>query len=192
VTTLPFTPDQIESVAVSALSPYARNARTHSDTQVAQIAASIREFGFTNPVLIDAAGGIVAGHGRVLAAQRIGMGQVPCVRLSHLTEAQRRAYVIADNQLALNAGWDIDLLASELADLSALDFDLDLLGFGSDELAGLLGGDAPDGQTDPDEVPELQPGSPRNTSTLPSVAGNSTPASAPRSKLPARHFQTKP
>ena len=108
---------QIETLALDALIPYARNSRTHSDEQIAQVAASIREFGFTNPVLIDADGGIIAGHGRVMAARKLGLAEVPCVRLAHLTEAQRRAYVIADTQLAMNAGWDDEMLALELRDL---------------------------------------------------------------------------
>ena len=96
----------IETLAVDSLNPYARNSRTHSDAQIAQIAASVREYGFTNPVLIDADGGIIAGHGRVMAARALGMADVPCIRLAHLTDAQKRAYIIADNRLALNAGWD--------------------------------------------------------------------------------------
>lgn len=122
---------QIEHLPVSSLVPYARNSRTHSDSQIAQIAASIAEFGFTNPVLIDKDGGIIAGHGRVLAATQLGMDSVPCLRLSHLTETQKRAYVIADNQLALNSGWDEEMLALELGELGDLDFDLDILGFES-------------------------------------------------------------
>jgi ParB-like chromosome segregation protein Spo0J len=106
--------DQIETLALDALVPYARNSRTHSPEQVAQIAASIREFGFTNPVLIDDAGGIIAGHGRVLGARAVGLLAVPCLRLAGLSEAQKRAYVIADNKLALNAGWDEDLLREEM------------------------------------------------------------------------------
>jgi len=129
---------QIEQLKIDALIPYARNSRTHSDEQVAQIAASIREFGFTNPVLIDGEGGIIAGHGRVLAARKLGMTQVPCIRLTHLTEAQRRAYVIADNKLALNAGWDEKMLRLEIADLKAMDYDLDLCGFSDAELENLL------------------------------------------------------
>ena len=97
---------QIESVPIESLIPYARNARTHSEEQVAQIAGSIREFGFTNPVLIDGDGGIIAGHWRVMAARKLGLSDVPCIRLAHLTEMQRRAYIIADNKIALNAGWD--------------------------------------------------------------------------------------
>lgn len=126
---------------VAALVPYARNARTHSPAQVAQIVASVREFGWTNPVLIDEAGGIIAGHGRVLAAQQMGVAEVPCLVLAGLTPAQRRAYVLADNQLALNAGWDEALLAQELAALEAVDFDLDLIGFGSAEIDRLLAWD---------------------------------------------------
>ena len=121
------------------LIPYARNSRTHSDGQVAQIAASIKEFGFTNPVLVDAEGGIIAGHGRVLAARKLGLAELPCIALGHLTPAQRRAYVIADNKLALNAGWDDAMLKLELGDLQGDGFDLALLGFTGDELQALMG-----------------------------------------------------
>ena len=149
--------DRIERLPISALVPYARNSRTHSDEQLAQIAASMREFGFTNPVLIDEQGGIVAGHGRVMAAQRLGMAHVPCLRLAGLTQAQRRAYVIADNQIALNAGWDDAMLRLELADLQAADFNLDLLGFDADRLDELLADEVgeTEGLTDADEVPEV-------------------------------------
>ncbi len=133
-------PANIERIATADLIPYARNARTHSDAQVAQIAASIREFGFTNPVLIADDLTIIAGHGRVMAARKLGLDVVPCLRLSHLSETQRRAYVLADNQLAMNAGWDDDLLAVELADLLADEFDIGLLGFDDDVVAGLLEG----------------------------------------------------
>jgi len=128
----------IETIPVADLIPYARNARTHSDAQVAQIAASIREFGFTNPVLIDAEDGIIAGHGRVLAARKLGMTEVPCVRLGHLTDVQRRAYILADNRLAELAGWDTEMLALEIADLRLDDVDLELLGFDEESLRGLL------------------------------------------------------
>lgn len=148
--------DKFEVVDLDMLAPYARNSRTHSDSQVAQIAASIREFGFTNPILIDDDGGIIAGHGRVLAARSLGMDRAPCIRLSGLTESQRRAYVIADNRLALNAGWDLDVLAQELADLQAMNFDVDLLGFDDGEIEKILAAAeaAAEGQTDPDDVPE--------------------------------------
>lgn len=148
--------ERMEMLPVSALVPYARNSRTHSDQQVAQIAASMREFGFTNPVLVDEAGGIIAGHGRVMAAKALGLAQVPCIRLAHLSDAQKRAYVIADNKLALNAGWDETMLRLELEDLRAADFDLDLLGFDADELGALLEEPEPEteGLTDPDEAPE--------------------------------------
>lgn len=136
------------------LVPFARNSRTHSDLQINQICASIREFGFTNPVLIDDAGTIIAGHGRVMAAHKLGLESVPCIVLAGLTDAQKRAYVIADNKLAMNAGWDFDLLASELEGLQADGFDLALLGFADDELHDLLA-DASPGKTDPDEVPEV-------------------------------------
>lgn len=116
------------------LLPYARNARTHSDSQVAQLAASIKEFGFNNPVAIDADGMILCGHGRVMAAQRLGMDQVPTVCLSHLSDIQKKAYILADNKLALNAGWDNDMLKVELEDLKFSDFNLDLVGFSTEEL----------------------------------------------------------
>jgi DNA modification methylase len=138
---------------LEALVPYARNARTHSDAQVAQIAASIREFGWTNPVLVDGDSGIIAGHGRLLAVSKLGMAEVPVIELARLSDAQKRAYVIADNRLALNAGWDEDLLAVEFGELQGLGFDLSLTGFAEDEIADLLGrGFA--GLTDPDEAPE--------------------------------------
>ena len=126
---------------IGELIPYARNSRTHSDTQVAQIAASIKEFGFTNPVLIDEDGGIIAGHGRVLAARKLRMDEVPTIALEGLTKTQRKAYVIADNKLALNAGWDDELLKLELSDLHEQEFDMGLIGFDAEELSRLLGFD---------------------------------------------------
>jgi DNA modification methylase len=145
---------QIERIGVDALIPYARNSRTHSDAQVAQIAASIREFGFTNPVLIDADNSIIAGHGRVLAARKLRMQDVPAIRLAHLTKAQKRAYVIADNKLALNAGWDIELLRLEINDLRGLEFDVALTGFSTEELDALMAPPGTEGLTDPDAIPE--------------------------------------
>lgn len=145
---------QIEQIGIATLIPFAKNSRTHSDAQVAQIAASIREFGFTNPVLIDEANGIIAGHGRVMAARKLKLTEVPCIRLAHLSDAQKRAYVIADNKLALNAGWDEAMLKLELADLKALDFDLDLTGFDTDEIDALLAEKGTEGLTDPDATPE--------------------------------------
>jgi DNA modification methylase len=139
---------------VAALVPYARNARTHSDAQVAQIAASIREFGFTNPILVDGDRGVIAGHGRLLAARKLGMAEVPTLELSHLTPAQRRAYVLADNRLALSAGWDDAMLRLELGDLQAEGFDLALTGFDELEIAGFLA-EPSEGLTDPDAVPEV-------------------------------------
>jgi ParB-like chromosome segregation protein Spo0J len=118
----------IELWLVERLIPYARNPRTHSDAQVAQIAASIAEFGFNNPILVDTQAGIIAGHGRLLAARKLGLTEVPVIVLDHLTEAQKRAYIIADNQLALSAGWDEDTLRVELAALQQDDFDLSLIG----------------------------------------------------------------
>ena len=145
--------DRVERRLVSSLIPYARNARTHSDEQVAQIAASIREWGWTMPVLVDEAGGVIAGHGRILAAQKLGIADVPTMVARGWSEAQRRAYVLADNKLALNAGWDSDLLKVELLDLQGVGFDLALTGFDADELAALTI-EATDGLTDPDAVPE--------------------------------------
>jgi DNA modification methylase len=144
----------LERIGVDVLIPFAKNSRTHSDAQVAQIAASIREFGFTNPVLIDEANGIIAGHGRVMAARKLKMGDVPCIRLSYMSDAQKRAYVIADNKLALNAGWDEAMLKLELADLKALDFNLDLTGFNTAEIDALLAEKGTEGLTDPDDTPE--------------------------------------
>ena len=137
---------------ISELIPYARNARTHSPAQVAQIAASIREFGWTNPILVDGERGVIAGHGRLLAARQLGMTEVPTLELSHLTPAQRRAYVLADNRLALSAGWDGDLLRVELADLGAEGFGLALTGFDEVEIASFLT-EPSSGLTDPDAVP---------------------------------------
>jgi site-specific DNA-methyltransferase (adenine-specific) len=144
---------QIEHLALDALVPYARNSRTHSPEQVAQIAGSIKEFGFTNPVLIDADGGIIAGHGRVMAARKLGLAEVPCIRLGYLSETQKRAYVIADNKLALNAGWDEEMLRLELGELREADVDLSLVGFTEEEI-GVLLAEKTEGETDPDEVPE--------------------------------------
>lgn len=146
---------KIEQVKLDALIPYARNSRTHSDAQVAQIAASIKEFGFTNPVLIDETGSIIAGHGRVMASRKLALADVPCIRLSHLTAAQKRAYIIADNKLALNAGWDDEMLRLELSDLKGLDFNLDLTGFSTDEIDQLLTPEQVEGLTDEDAVPEI-------------------------------------
>ena len=148
---------QIRPLPIAALAPWARNARTHSKKQIRQIAASIRQFGFTNPVLIDEAGTILAGYGRVAAAELLGMSEVPCLRIDHMSEDQKRAYVLADNQLALNAGWDEDLLAAELgALLSAdLDFDVGITGFSIPELDGVLEAVDPEEPGDPadDAIP---------------------------------------
>ena len=137
------TKQKIEYLKIDDLAPYARNSRTHSPEQVEQIAASITEFGFTNPVLIDGKGGIIAGHGRVMAARTLGMEELPCIRLSHLTDAQKRAYIIADNKLALNAGWDEDLLKSELGALEGLGFDISVIGFSDEEMQALSGDEYP-------------------------------------------------
>ena len=145
--------DKVERRKVSDLTPYARNSRTHSDEQVAQIAASIKEWGSTVPVLIEPDGGIIAGHGRVMAAQRLGITEVPCMIADGWSEGRKRAYIIADNKLALNAGWDDEMLRVEFAELSDLGFDLSLTGFGEMELGALLA-DKTEGLTDPDAVPD--------------------------------------
>lgn len=145
---------QIEQLPISSLVPYARNARTHSDAQVAQIAGSIREFGFTNPVLIDASGGIIAGHGRVMAARALGMADVPCIRLSHLTDVQRRAYVLADNRIAMNSGWDLDMLALEFTELQIDGVEIPALGFDDAEIATILADPLP---VDIDDLPAPLP-----------------------------------
>lgn len=152
--------ERIELWPVERLKPYDRNARTHSDAQVTKIAASIAEFGFTNPILVDSSDGIIAGHGRLMAAQRLGMTEVPVVVLDHLTDAQRRAYILADNRLALDAGWDEAMLAAELADLQMEEFDLSLTGFSDEELADLLpdddaGEDDEGGDGDDEATPDV-------------------------------------
>lgn len=150
--------ERIELWPVHRLQPYAKNARTHSDEQVDQIAASMREFGFTNPILVDSADGIIAGHGRLAAAKRLGLESVPVIVLDYLSDAQRRAYILADNKLALNAGWDDALLSEELRSLQDDDFDLALTGFSDDELDDLLPDveELPPGDGDEDAVPEVQ------------------------------------
>jgi len=145
---------QIKEVAVEKLIPYAKNSRTHSDEQVAQIAASIKEFGFRNPILVDGVG-IIAGHGRLMAARKLGLDKVPTIDCSDMTESQKKAYIIADNKLALNAGWDTNLLSIELEELQDEGFNLDLLGFDEKELNALLEPEIVEGLTDEDEVPEV-------------------------------------
>lgn len=150
-------PEYISAYPVDKLIPYARNARTHSKEQVAQIAASIYHFGFTNAVLIDENDGIIAGHGRVLAAQKLDLKEVPCFRLSYLTENEKQAYILQDNKLALNAGWDEDMLKLELESLKLKDFDLSLTGFGEAELLNIIGvpETASSGNEEDDNVPDL-------------------------------------
>ena len=150
--------DKIEQWPTAKLLPYARNARTHSDDQVAQIAASIAEFGFTNPILAGSDGIIVAGHGRLAAAQKLGLEIVPVVVLDHLSPTQRRALVIADNRIAENAGWDTEMLALELGELGDMGFDVELTGFNQDEIDGLTkveDAEQIEYQGDPDDVPEI-------------------------------------
>lgn len=145
----------IEKIGIDKLIPYARNARTHSDEQVAQIAASIREFGFNNPVLIADDDTIIAGHGRVMAARKLNLSEVPCIRLSHLSETQRKAYILADNKLALNAGWENSLLSVELEELVNNGFDISLTGFTQEEMDALKPVEVTEGLTDEDETPEV-------------------------------------
>ena len=144
----------LEHKPVSDLIPYAANSRTHSDEQITQIAASIKEWGFTNPILVDADNEIIAGHGRLLAAKKLNLQEVPCILADGWSEAQKKAYVIADNKLALNAGWDTDMLSIEFSELKDLEFDLSLTGFDADELAKLLQEPDNEGLTDEDDVPE--------------------------------------
>jgi DNA modification methylase len=146
--------DKIERWDIDKLIPYARNARTHSDEQVAQIAASIKEWGWTTPILVDEQGSIIAGHGRTMAARQLGIKEVPVMVARDWSDAKKRAYVLADNKLAMNAGWDNDLLSLELAELKGLDFDLDLIGFNADELDALMPIEIGDMLTDEDAVPE--------------------------------------
>ena len=155
-TLIPAMARRIELWPLDRLVPYSRNARTHSAEQVAQIAASIVEFGFTNPILVDSADGIIAGHGRLLAARQLEMPEVPVVVLDHLSEVQRRAYIVADNKLALNAGWDDALLREALEELKDEDFDLGLVGFDDAELEALFAGEEQPGKTDEDAAPEVQ------------------------------------
>lgn len=148
--------DKVEKRSVSSLIPYARNSRTHSEAQVAQIAASVKEWGWTIPVLIDETGQIIAGHGRIQAARLLGLEEVPVMVAEGWTDAQKRAYVLADNKLAMNAGWDEELLSLELKDLKDLGSDLSLIGFNEDELAEIMADNTPtEGLTDEDDVPEL-------------------------------------
>jgi len=147
---------QVEQRKIESLIPYVNNSRTHSDEQVAQIAASVREFGWTNPILVDGKNGIIAGHGRLAAARKLGLTEIPVIVLDHLTEAQKKALVIADNKLASNAGWDDEMLRLELDDLQEMGFDATIAGFTTDELDALLSvTEGTDGLTDEDDVPEV-------------------------------------
>lgn len=147
--------DKVEQWPIDKLIPYAKNSRTHSEEQVAQIAASIKEWGFTTAVLVDESGSIIAGHGRLMAARKLGLTSLPVMVAKDWTDAQKRAYVIADNKLALNAGWDNDLLALELGELGDLGFDLELTGFTDEEIKALMPVDVTEGLTDPDDAPPL-------------------------------------
>lgn len=155
----------VETVPLAELLPYAANARTHSDEQVAQIAASMVEFGFVNPVLVDEAGTLIAGHGRVLAARKLGLETAPTIRLGHLSEAQARAFRLADNQIALNAGWDAAMLRAELLDLKAIGFDMNLVGFSQSDLAAMMAGDG--SAVDEAAADELAPEPPVDPVTRP-------------------------
>jgi len=146
---------QIKQVKIEKLIPYARNARTHSDEQVAQIAASIKEFGWTNPILVDGDKGIIAGHGRLAAARKLGMTEVPVIELAHLTDTQKKALILADNKLSLNAGWDNEMLMLEIKELELEGFDLGLTGFDAEELEALTPVEVTDGLVDEDATPEV-------------------------------------
>ena len=146
---------KITQKKVTELIPYVKNSRTHSDEQIAQIAASIKEFGWTNPILVDGSNGIIAGHGRLMAARKLGFKEVPTIELADLTETQKKAYIIADNRLALNAGWDNEMLTIELNDLLADGFALEILGFDTKELDALLEPEVVEGLTDEDAVPNI-------------------------------------
>lgn len=148
--------DKVEQWPIEKLVPYAKNSRTHSEEQVAQIAASIKEWGFTTAVLVDESGSIIAGHGRVMAARKLGLASLPVMVAAGWTDAQKRAYVIADNKLALNAGWDNELLALELAELDGLGFDVELTGFSDEEIKALMPVEVTEGLTDPDDAPAVQ------------------------------------
>ena len=146
---------KIEYKKIDSLIPYARNSRTHSNEQISQIASSIKEFGWTNPILIDETGSIIAGHGRVLAASKLNFTEAPTITLAGLTEAQKRAYVIADNSLALNAGWDLEMLKIEIEDLKEFDFDISLLGFDEEFLDKIIEPEQIEGLTDEDAIPDV-------------------------------------
>lgn len=148
---------QIKEIEIEKLIPYAKNSRTHSDEQVAQIAASIREFGWTNPILIDGEIGIIAGHGRLAAARKLGLKKIPVIELSHLSPTQKKALIIADNKVALNAGWDNELLALEFEELKLEGFDLELLGFNKNEIDKLF-----ENNIDDDQIKELSDDGNRN------------------------------
>lgn len=148
---------KIQEIEIEKLIPYARNSRTHSDEQVAQIAASIKEFGWTNPILVDGEAGIIAGHGRLAAARKLGLKKIPVIELKHLSETQKKALIIADNKLALNAGWDNELLALEFEELKLDGFDLELLGFDKNEIDKLF-----ENNIDNEEIKEVSDDGNRN------------------------------
>ena len=149
---------QIKEIEVAKLIPYANNSRTHDDAQVAQLAASIKEFGFRNPILVDGVG-IIAGHGRLMAARKLGLEKVPTIDCSDMTETQKKAYIIADNKLALNSGWDNELLSLEISELDTNGFNLEVLGFNADELSSFINGVNFDAATEDDQgkLDELEP-----------------------------------
>ncbi len=145
---------EVIQIAIDTLIPYAMNARTHPDSQISKIAASIKEFGFNNPILIDKDNGIIAGHGRVLAAKKLGLVSVPCIMLEHLSEAQRKAYILADNRIALDGGWDHEMLSMEVKELNDLDFDIMTMGFDQSEITGMLGDFLPAKEEDQGDLGE--------------------------------------
>jgi len=145
----------VEQKKINELIPYVNNARTHNDQQIMQLASSIKDFGFNNPILIDKQNGIIAGHGRLEAARKLGLDTVPTIKLEHLTDAQRKAFILADNRIAMNSGWNTELLALELKDLEDINIDLEMLGFDAKELAALLEPEQVEGNTDEDAVPDV-------------------------------------
>ena len=145
----------VEQKKINELIPYVNNARTHDDQQIMQLASSIKDFGFNNPILIDKQNGIIAGHGRLEAARKLGLDTVPTIKLEHLTDAQRKAFILADNRIAMNSGWNTELLALELKDLEDINIDLEMLGFDAKELAALLEPEQVEGNTDEDAVPDV-------------------------------------
>jgi len=175
---------RVEYWSISRLVPSPRNARTHNDAQISEIAGSIRAFGFTNPILVNDKGDVIAGHGRLAAARLLGLAKVPVIPLRELSELQQRQLMLADNRIALNAGWDLEMLQLELRDLASLGTDLSVLGFTDDELAVALNASASGGLTDENEVPEIAEGRSRGRAKSGASAGTASPAGTLQSRMP--------